>query len=128
MPDFDLEKCLSRLDAKEKEKLESEEFKTAAEEAFTKADATETGDLSDATEMMAAVTGALPEDRVRSLELNPSSVKEIMMNFDENKNGKIEKGEFVNFVKYAIASKIMTTSRPPGSRPRARRRRSRRMS
>ena len=29
-----------------------------------------------------------------------------MLNFDENKNGKIEKGEFVNFMKYAIASKV----------------------
>merc|ERR1712216_269317 len=45
-------------------------------------------------------------DRVRSMELNPNSVKEMMLNFDENKNGKIEKGEFVNFVKYVIASKV----------------------
>ena len=52
------------------------------------------------------VTAAIPEDRVRSMELNPNSVKEMMLNFDENKNGKIEKGEFVNFVKYVIASKV----------------------
>jgi len=106
MPDFDLEACLSKLDAKEREKYDSEDFKKAAEEAFDAADASKTGDLSDSNEMMAAVTAAIPEDRVRSMELNPNSVKEMMLNFDENKNGKIEKGEFVNFVKYVIASKV----------------------
>jgi len=105
MPDFDLEKCLGRLDAKERENLDSEEFKKAAEEAFDKADVSQTGDLLE-NEMMEAVKGAIPEDRCRSLELNPSNVKEMMLNFDENKNGKIEKAEFVNFVKYAIASKV----------------------
>jgi len=105
MPDFDLEKCLAKLDAKEREKYDSEDFKKAAEEAFDKADVSQTGDLLE-NEMMEAVKGAIPEDRCRSLELNPTNVKEMMMNFDENKNGKIEKAEFVNFVKYAIASKV----------------------
>jgi hypothetical protein len=105
MPDFDLDAALARLDAKERENLDSEDFKKKAEEAFDKADVSQTGDLLE-NEMMEAVKGAIPEDRCRSLELNPSNVKEMMLNFDENKNGKIEKAEFVNFVKYAIASKV----------------------
>ena len=41
MPDFDLEKCLARLDPKERAKYDSEEFKKTAEAAFDQADVTQ---------------------------------------------------------------------------------------
>ena len=44
--------------------------------------------------------------RIVSRRKRYRNVREMMLNFDANKNGKIEKGEFVNFMKYAIASKV----------------------
>ena len=38
--------------------------------------------------------------------MTQENVKELMMHFDENKNGKIEKGEFVKFITWCIAKEI----------------------
>jgi hypothetical protein len=106
MAAVDVEAMFARLDPAERERLMSDAFKAEAEAAFTKADVSATGDLSNPEEMASAVKFALPEERVRAMNLEGDNMKTMMMEFDENKNGKIEKDEFVNFIRFCIASEI----------------------
>merc|ERR1719482_637540 len=104
---FDVDEVLKLLDESERTFLKSDEFKAETEKHFDTADVSQTGDLSEA-EMAEAVKLALPEERRRAghLDLSPANVKALMMNFDANKNGKIERDEFVNFVTWCIAKEI----------------------
>lgn len=104
--EFDLEKMLKCLDASERAKLESAEFRANAEASFDKADVSKTGELSNEEEMLSAVLGALPPERQNHEWVNKHGLKELMLEFDKNKDGQIQKGEFVQFITWSIANEI----------------------
>eukprot|EP00746_Dinoflagellata_sp_MGD_P004476 gnl/MRDRNA2_/MRDRNA2_108653_c0_seq1.p1 gnl/MRDRNA2_/MRDRNA2_108653_c0~~gnl/MRDRNA2_/MRDRNA2_108653_c0_seq1.p1 ORF type:complete len:515 (+),score=140.55 gnl/MRDRNA2_/MRDRNA2_108653_c0_seq1:80-1546(+) len=103
---FDVEKMLSYVSAAERDRLNSEDFKKEAESAFETADVSGTGTL-DGPEIPSAVFKVVGGHRAAFLQITSANAEELLMHFDADGNGKIDKAEFHNFVKWLVAKEIV---------------------
>lgn len=103
---FDVDKMLGYLSKDEKERLTGEDFKKEADKAFEDADVSGTGTL-DGPEIPKAVFKVVGAHRAAFLQITPANAEELLMHFDADGNGKIDKSEFHNFVKWLVAKEIV---------------------
>jgi Ca2+-binding EF-hand superfamily protein len=102
---FDVDAVLKLLNPAEVEYLNSDEFKAKAADTFDRADKDRSGVLNDA-ELADSVLRVVSPHRRENLDISEDKAKELLLKFDTDKNGVIDKDEFFRFVQWVVAKQI----------------------
>lgn len=101
---------LSRLDASTRARLgvdgQNREYERECALLFRKYDLDDTGGL-DGDELMAAVLEAIPENFRETIGAYGPYLKDVILAFDKNGDGVIQKAEFFKFCTWVLAMSIM---------------------
>jgi Ca2+-binding EF-hand superfamily protein len=103
--EFDVAECLKKLGEVERKYLESDAFQQQLDTVFMQADANQNGEL-EGDEISTAVFKLASPDRRGKLNIFPDNVVELVMRFDANKDGTINKEELAAFVRWVLAKEV----------------------
>ena len=105
--DFDIEWMIKTLNAEEQAYLNGNFLKKEAEEIFMKADEDVSNSLHG-DQIAAGVELVLSyyPHRREALIISEESATELLLKFDGNKSGTIEKEEFFQFVRWIVAREV----------------------